>query len=460
MTDSTLPSPDTDLPARPDVAPAGPWAFPLPQTSSLANGLTVHAYDLPGQYVLSLRLVVPLNVRTEPRDKEGVASLMTRLLDEGSKRHTTEEFTELLECKGVAFAAGLSDGGLHVDLDVPQRNLGPALDLMYEAVAEPAFPEDQVRRLVRSRLAEIEQERASAPHRAARELAATFYDPSERASRPAAGTAETVSGLTRSDVADFHAAHVGPTHATLVVAGDLTEVDVTGIVERTLGEWAPLPVPVAPAPEAPKRASDAYRIVLVDRPDSVQTEITIACAGPDRHVEPAWAAYPVLGFIVGGSPSARIDAVLREEKGYTYGMRASFRPRRAGGLFATSGSVRTEVTAPAVELVLDILDGVRTGISERERAEGVDFIRGTAPGRFATADAVAEEAAGLVLDGLPPTFTTDNLETMGRLTAADLDTAYRRFVDGSWCIVLVGDAAAYTDAIRALGRGEVSVVAN
>lgn len=448
------------LPARPDVAPAGPWSFPLPASTTLPNGLRVHTYDLPGQYVVSLRLVVPLSVRAEPRDKEGVASLMSRLLDEGSTRHTTDEFTELLERKGVAFAAGLSDGGMHVDIDAPARNLGAALELLYEAVAEPAFPEDQVRRMVRSRLAELEQERASAPHRAARELAATFYDPSERASRPTAGSAETVRGVTRADIADFHAAHIGPTHASLVIAGDLSGIDVPGLLAATLGEWTPLPVPVQPALTAPKQAGDALRIVLVDRPDSVQSEISVACAGPDRHVEPAWAAYPVLGFVLGGSPSARIDAVLREEKGYTYGMRASFRPRRAGGLFVTSGSVRTEVTTAALELVLDILDRAREGFEERERVEGVDFIRGTAPGRFATADAVAEEAAGLVLDGLPMTFTTDNLEAMGALSVGDLDAAYRRFVDGRWCIVVVGDAAGYAEQIRALGRGAVTVVAN
>ena len=51
-----------------------------------------------------------------------------------------------------------------------------------------AFKEDN-----NARLAEIEQERASAPHRAARELAATFFHPDERAARPTAGSAETAS---------------------------------------------------------------------------------------------------------------------------------------------------------------------------------------------------------------------------------------------------------------------------
>ena len=449
-----------DATPRPDVAPPTRWEFPLPTTTMLDNGLTVHTYHLPGQYVVSARLVVPLSVASEPRDKEGVASLMTRLLDEGTTRHTTDECTELLERKGVAFGAGLSDGGLHVDVDVPARRLRDALELMVAAVSEPSFPADQVRRLVRSRLAEIEQERASAPHRAARELATTFFDPTERASRPTAGASETVSGLTREDVSAFHATHVGPAGATLIVAGDLSGRDVEAALRATFGSWSSGPMPLAPRRRVPKRATDATRVVLVDRPDSVQAEIAVACAGPGRHVTPSWAAYPVLGFVLGGAPTARLDAVLREEKGYTYGMRAGFRPRRAGGMFVVSGSVRTEVAAPALSLVLGILQRAPAGFTDSELPGGVGFIVGTAPGRVATADAVAEEAAGLVLDGLSMEFTTQNLDVMRTLTPAALTAAYERFVDDQWTIVVVGDATAYAEQIRALGIGNVSVVAN
>lgn len=446
--------------ARPEVTRPARWSFPIPETFRLDNGLTVHAYDVPGQYVLAARLGLPLSVRSEPRDREGVAMLMTRLLDEGTARHTTEEFTELLERKGIALGAGLSDGGLSVDLDVSQRRLGEALELMRDAIATPSFPAKEFQRLVRTRLAEIEQERASAGYRAVREFAATYFDSAERASRPIGGTVETVTNVTRQDVVDFHARHIGPALGTLVVAGDLTGVDLRAIVGETFGTWGSGPVRTPPAPRESLRAVDAARIVLVDRPDSVQSEIQVGWSGPDRHVTPAWAAYPVLAFVVGGSPNARIDAVLREEKGYTYGMRSAFRPRACGGLFVTSGSVRTEVTAESVQLLLDLLDGARDGITATECAEGVEFIRNTAPGRFATADAIADEAAALALDGLPLTFTTDTLDAMGQLTPEDLTAAYRRFVDGSWTVVIVGNATTYAPQLRGLDRGPVSVVAN
>lgn len=446
--------------ARPEVTPPGRWAFPLPETWQLDNGLTVHAYDIPGQYVISVRLVVPLTTRAEPREVEGVAALMSRLLDEGTDSHSSEEFTELLERHGIDLGATLTEAGMTVHVEVAGRNLGTALTLLLDAMARPSFPEREVARLVRTRLAEIEQERASAPHRAIREFQATYYAPSERASRPTAGSPETVHGLTRAHVQAFHATHVVPNGATLVLAGDLSTVGVRDVVADSLGRWQPGPV-ATPRPDQPaRRAEDAARIVLVDRPGSVQSEFAVGWAGPDRHVEPAWAAYPVLSFVLGGSPTARVDKVLREEKGYTYGMRCSFRPRRVGGLFLTTGSVRTEVTAEALQLLVGILDEAREGFTAQECAAGADFLRNTAPGRFATADAVADEATSLALEGLAPGFTTANLDAMAALTPERLREAYNRFVDGSWTIVIVGDAGTYAEQVRALGRGIVRVVAN
>ena len=166
----------------------------------------------------------------------------------------------------------------------------------------------------------------------------------------------------------------------------------------------------------------------------------------------------MLGFVVGGSPNARIDAVLREDKGFTYGIRSGFRPRRRGGMFLTSGSVRADSTVEALGLLLDILDEAREGFTEEETRSGVDFIGKTAPGRFATADTVAEEAAGLSLDGLTTEFTTENLRALADVDAAAMTEAYGRYVSGEWTVVVVGDASLYSEGVRRLGRGEVTIL--
>lgn len=451
--------PPTVIP-RPDVRPPGHWSFPRPTGDLLLdNGLRVLVYDVPGQYVISASIVVPLSLGAEPPQIEGVASLMSHLLDEGTSRHDSEEFAALLERHGMAFSAGVNDGALMVDVDVPVRHLTTALELVTEALAEPAFPDDEVRRMRTARLAEIEQERASAPHRAARELIATLWAPHERASRPSAGTVATVSAITAEQVRAFHRERVGPQGASLVIAGAVAGLDIAALTAQTVGRWtAPAHTPAEPA-AAPMVAADAARVVLVDRPGSVQSEIAIGWSAPDRHARGGWAPYPVIGFLLGGSPTARIDAVLREEKGYTYGMRSGVRPRRAGGMLLTSGSVRSDVTVESLQILVSLLDPANVSFTDDELRAGVDFIAGTAPGRYATADAVASEASGLLMDGLPLDFTTRTREETMALSADHLTRTYAALAPRQWCVVVVGDAGVYADQVRELGLGPVTVVA-
>ncbi|MEO6142502.1 MAG: insulinase family protein, partial [Dermatophilaceae bacterium] len=144
--------------------------------------------------------------------------------------------------------------------------------------------------------------------------------------------------------------------------------------------------------------------------------------------------------------------------GFTYGIRSGFRPRRRGGVFLTSGSVRADSTVEALGLLLEILDRARDGFTEEETRAGVDFIGKTAPGRYATADTVADEAAGLSLEGLTTEFTSESLRALTDIDGEVLAKAYGRYVTGEWTVIVVGDASSYADGVRDLGRGEVEIL--
>ncbi|MCH8628256.1 insulinase family protein [Arsenicicoccus piscis] len=463
MSTDTSTATEASLPGRPPVTPPADWTMPTATRWTLDNGLTVLAYDVPGQYVLSVRLAVPALPSQEPQEREGVLGILAHTFDEGTEEHSAEDFADLLERSGAALGSSSSEHGVIFDLDLPRTRWDEGMTLFGECLRHPAFPDDEVARAVRRRLADIEQEKVDPRSRASREFASVFYTPDSRVSRPGGGSAASVRTITAQDVREFYRRHIGPVGSTLVVAGDLSAgpagepaVDVLATAERIFGAWAAQPDPVV-APQQPQRAADATKIVLLDRPGSVQSELYVGCLGPDHDVEGGWAAYQVLGFVLGGAPQARLDAVLREEKGYTYGVRAGFVPRSKDGIFLSSGSVRSEVTVDALRLLLEILANARDGFTEKELRSGADFMRMTAPSRFATADDLASEAAGLALEGRDTGWSQQLLDDLGRLTTTDLDSAYERVPVGEWTIVVVGDAQVYREGVEALGAGPVEV---
>lgn len=443
---------------RPEVAEAAPWSFPEPTTVRLPNGLRVQAFDMPGQHVLSLQLGIPAPLAGEPRDLEGVALIMARCLDLGTERHTADEMAELLARKGIALHSAIGERGVVVQVDTISRNLPVALDLLLECLTGATFPEGEVRREVRHRLADIGQDRADPGSLASLHFIETYFDAHDRASRPAGGSRETVSRITAEDVRDYHARVIHPDGAALAVAGDLTGIPWEELVEQAFASWPSNPGHQPASASPGLRADDAGRILLVDRPGAVQTELQVGGPGPGRSDGLGWGPYQVLSFAIGGAPQARIDKVLREERGYTYGIRAGFRPRSHGGLFTAMGSVRGEMTVEAVDALLQILELQGADLTDAELTHAAGYQARTAPGRFATCEAVAGEAVSLALDGMDVDFVTRTVDQVRTLQPQVARQAWDKHRGTPWTVVLVGDAQ-HADGIRALGRGQVDVVA-
>lgn len=441
--------------ARPGIAPPPPWSFPEVERSRLGNGIELHSYHRPGQQIVAAHLVLDVPLSAEPRDREGVATITTRCLDEGTRQHAGEEFAELLETEGAGFGIEVGLSGVQAVLDVPVRRLDRAFELFAEAVTEPALAADDVDRHVQLRLAEIEQGRANSASRATTEFRRAVFTPDSRAARMNGGEPETVGEVTAADAAAYHADRYGPDGATLIVAGDLTGIDVEALAERTFGGWRAAGQRRAPQQPAEPGGRTA---VLVDRPGAVQADLRLGAYAVDR-TDPRWADLTVAGYAMGGAFLSRLNKVLREERGYTYGVRLGFSPLRVGGWYAVQGSFRTEVLVDAVREARELLDISARPFTTDEVTDAVAYYTGTSPLRFATADGVADQAAAQVLAGLPTDYLDSSLAALRDVTPDSATAAYASVVDvGAASLVVVGAADQLAEPLRALGYDDLVVV--
>jgi len=436
----------TPFPPQPPIAPPGPWNFPRPEHATLSNGIQVLTYRLPGQYAISAQLVLDLPLSAEERAIEGVGTICTRVLDEGTRTHAGEEFAELLEAEGAGFGVDLNLSGLQAGLDVPATRLDRALELFAEAVTEPSLSDEDVERHVQLRLAEIEQAQANSAQAASIAFRSAVFDPASRAARMNGGDPDTVAAVTPDAVRRFHADHFGPRGATLVLAGDFGQ-DPVALAEAYLGQWSVEQLPVTHAPPVPAPASAR----LIDRPGAVQADVRLGGFGIDR-TDPRWADVTVASYAMGGAFLSRLNAVLREEKGYTYGVRMQFSPMRSGGSFAVSGSFRTDVVADALVEASRLLSVADRPITAQEVDEAVAYFVGVSPLRYATADGVAEQVATQLLSGLDEDYVDTNLAALRAVTPDSATAAYEALVrPGDLTLVVVGDGARISEPLQQAG---------
>jgi predicted Zn-dependent peptidase len=444
-------------PLRPQPGAPRPYHFPEFDRRHLPNGLTVWMVPIPGATMASVHLVVDAGAAAEDEALGGVAALTAQLLVTGTRRLDASGFAEATERLGIEVSSESSWDSARASFQALPEHLESGIELLAEMIREPRLDESEFERLRAERLNEILQSRAD-PGRLAEEMFLRHvFDDSTPYRRLSAGTPETVGELPLAAVREHHATHWLPGRANLIVAGSIDPEAVMRAAQMRLGDWE------GSGPghrDISSRPRGGRRVVIVDRPGSVQSELRVGHPGIER-TSPRYFPAMVMAALLGGVFGSRLNLRLREELGYTYGARAGFDARRAAGPFSASAAVQTEVTGDATREMLAQLDRIRDAAPElAELREVRDFLVGVFPLRFETTGGVAAAMEPLAVYALPDDYWQtyrSNLEAVG---PDEVLAAARDLIRPDELLILaVGDASRIRGELESGAFGPVEVVA-
>jgi predicted Zn-dependent peptidase len=424
---------------RPGVGRPNLWHFPSPQIFTLDNGVEVWAFQLPGQLVLNLDVLLPAPICAEPRALEGVATLAVRLADEGTLGHPGPAISAALEDQAASFGGNARPGGTVADLQVPATRLTAALGLFTEVLREPSYAQADVERHRQLRLTEIKQTLANPAACAALAFDAATEPAGSRLGRPTAGTSQTVSAISRTDLQTFHDEFWHPAGSRLIVAGELPE-DLPDQLNDTVGTWRSESTGI-PDTTAQPTPTSARHVWIVDMPSATQTAIRVGRSMPGRKL-PEWPALQVAGAAVGGVFNSRLNQVLREQRGYTYGAHAGFGAFPDSGVFTVQTSCRNEVAADATALILGLLDLETEPLTEPAVNEAIDYLIGVAPMRYDTPAAVCAQAIAMAEANMSCAWLNELYAAEEAVTVQSANEAFAHWIDPNQLnVVLAGPAA-------------------
>jgi zinc protease len=443
-------------PQRPAPGVPRPFHFPSFARRQFANGLTLWTVPIAGSNLVNVHLLVDGGAAAEDEPHGGIAALTAQLLVTGTQRLDASAFAEATERLGIEVSSESSWDSARAAFQSLPQHLDAGLGLLAEMIREPRFDAGEFGRLKAERLADILQARAE-PGRLADEL---FLQQAYAADTPyrrlSAGGPETVETLTRDDVLAFHDLHYRPGLAHLVVAGSFDDEAVAASVERHLAAWegaGPGHRTIAPRPRGGRR------IVIVDRPGSVQSELRAGHIGIDRY-DPRYFPAIVMSTVMGGMFGSRLNRRLREDLGYTYGARSGFDTRRAAGVFTAAAAVQTDVSAPAIGELVALLEAARTApFEDAELADARNYQIGVFPLRFESTGGIAAAIEPIAVYGLADDFWQTYRDRIEAVSAAEAHAAAVELIrPDELVIVAVGDASVIRDDVAALGIAPVEVV--
>ena len=443
----------------PDLGPAPRLTMPAVQRAALPNGLQIQLVEMREVPLVQATLTIAGGSRLDG-SRPGLATFVANMLDEGAGGRDAFAIAAELEYLGASLSTGASWDATVIRLGAPKRTFAQAADLMADVLLRPSFTSLDVQRQRDLRLAAILQQRDQPGAVAQLVFAKSVFPAGHPYHNLSSGDSASTATLDSAMVRQFWQRAADPRRATLVVTGDTTLAEARSLALAKFGKWrTPARPLVSPAPSgiaAPPKP--ATRIVLVDKPEAAQSVVMIGAPGVERR-SPDYAAISLMNTILGGSFSSRLNDILREQKGYTYGAFSGYQWQPIPGPFVASAQVRTNVTDSSLAIFFSEFKRIREApVDSVELARGRAYIVLGALTEFETTGDVAGQLTSLNTFGLPLSTITSDLAAINRLTAADVHRAARQYLDPSrLTVVVVGDIAKIRPGIEALNLGPVEV---
>ncbi|SBT46448.1 M16 family metallopeptidase [Micromonospora auratinigra] len=443
----------TLIAARPGPGAARPYRFPQVVRRTVAGGQVVAAH-LPGQNLAVALLLLDAGAGREPVGKEGLGGVLAKALEEGTAQRDGTAYALAIEALGTELVTGSDWDSFQVSVQVPVDRLAAAVELLAEAVRTPRLDPADVLRVRDDEATALRMDWANPGPRADAVLRADLFGADNRWGRPLYGDPESVAALdVVDDVTVFHSEwFIRP--GTLVVAGDLDRLDLDALGAAAFAGTGGGPVDKGGPLDVP--LSGRRKVILVDRPGSVQSTLRLGHPAPHR-AHPDHVATTLAGTVLGGAFTSRLNHLIREVRGYTYGIRGDFASSRRFGRFAVSSGVQTAVTAPAlVEAVGEVTRTQLTGVTEDELTVARSWRAGQLSVELQSPRAIASALTTLVVHDLPDDYHARLREA---LLAADVEqvsaAAAAHLHPDSLTLVIEGDSAVIRDELVAAGLGEV-----
>jgi zinc protease len=439
-----------ERPPRP-LAPR-PVKFPPYEVKTLQNGLQVIAVPHHEQPAVTLRLYVRAGSAQDPADKPGLAAMASTLLDQGTTTRSAEQIATAIDSIGGAMGTGSGADLTFATVAVMRNSFDTGLDLLAEVARNPAFAADEIDRQRQQILSALQVSREDPDYVAALVFSRLVYG-FHPYGRPDTGTEASLQSISREDLLAFHKRWFGGNNAILAIVGDVTPQQAFAGAERAFGSWGRVEVGAVKAAEPPP---PTRRVVVVDRPGAVQTEIRVGNLGlPRRH--PDFLALDLAIKILGGEGGNRLHRVLRSERGLTYGAAANMAARKDSGHIVADTDTRSETTAETLRLLVDEIARLqRERVQRRELEDAQAYLTGSFPLTIETPGAIATQILNAVVYGLDLEELQTYRERVNAITPDDIQRVARQYLQPDrLSIVLVGDASTFMKQLAGVGFEQI-----
>lgn len=354
----------------------------------LPGGGTVIVKETRKTPAVAIHLAVGAGSDADPADRPGAAHLLARVIDRGTATRSGEAVAEALEGRGVSLSVTVNRHVLSMACTCLAEDFAAVMALLAEIVMAPALPDAEIATGKGEVVTAIRQDEDSPAAQATQRLMGMLYGPDHPYGRPLKGTVDSVSALTRDDLARLHATRFGPRALCAVVVGDVDAFAAVRVASEAFGSWASTTPPPTDVRGAAGR-TERQRVV-VPMPALAQTEVAYGFVTIRRN-DPAYYAFSLMNNVLGQyAMGGRLGSSIRERQGMAYSVWSVLDASLAEGPLIIRAGVSAANVDRTIASIDDELRRLRDeGVTARELNESRQYLVGSMPRALETNAGIA-----------------------------------------------------------------------
>ena len=444
-----------------------PESFPklnLPeiQRAKLSNGIDVvfaERHDVP---MINLSLLLGSGHSSDSSDKPGLASFTMSMLTEGTERYDALDLSDKLDELGTDLYTSTGLDSSSVTLSALKSNFIESLDLMIEVINKPTFDQVEIDRKKLRWLASIDQSLSTPNGIVSNLISGLMYGKDHPYGKPSSGdgTRQSIQWMTRQDMIDYKESTITAANSTIVVIGDTNLEELLPILESKFGNWKREANKTKPLNYEVSNQSSARKIYLFDKPGAIQSLIVagqlLPANGTDDEID-----IDLMNRVIGGSFTSRLNMNLREDKSWSYGVRARLSSRKGPRPMLVYAPVQSDRTVDSIkEIQREYSEYLSSRPASNEELDPIkqQIILGL-NGQFETFGSLLSGVSGIVTFDRGDDYLNAVPQKYNAVTLDQVNAAAQKYLDPeTWTWFIVGDLSIIEDDIRNLGLGEVEII--
>jgi len=435
------------------------------QTFNLNNGLEVFflpRHDLP---LVNISVLIQAGKNHADDNDELLSPLVLKLLKQGTVKYSKSEFQQLEALLGMPIKYRQTSQYSVISAEILPQDLKLALELLAEQLSQIKPDDKALRTVIEQQLLENKLLQSSGFYLAKQLFYKNNYPDGHYYSYQQA-TSQQIKAVSEQELIDFYQRKYVPSNSKIIIAGDFATKKIQQQIAMQFSNWsekiAENEYTNTPEPAQNSQKNRLSSIDLINRKgaaqvnilygivtaNSVATEIKVATEisvsteinVTRKIVSSDWVGLKIIASLLGGGPSSRLFADLREKQGLAY----SVSSRQLEGRFDSPFFIQTSV---AYEKVVQTIKGIdnhldylcQNEIDERELTRLKRQLTGEMVLQFQTNQQLINDKIEQLEMGLPDEYIKDMIQKIDRFTPQELLTIANKYLCGVHNIIVVGE---------------------